>query len=63
MPTYFISSEAIALSALRAELGIGLRDAASKLGIRAVDLAGLEHGRLVPEDSNLWETMIRALRS
>jgi len=59
MPLYDVSPEAHALSALRKEIGLGLRDAASKLGIRAIELSELERGRLVPEN---WSKILETLK-
>jgi hypothetical protein len=61
MPRYYLAREAQAFAALRKRLGLGLRDAAVKLGIRAVELSGLEHGRLVPEDPSAWAELARKL--
>lgn len=49
--------------ALRKELGLGLRDAASRMGIRAAELSGLERGSLVPEHrATGWPELEAALR-
>lgn len=44
VPVYTICYEARAFYELRRSSGLGLRDAASALGIRAIELSGLEHG-------------------
>jgi len=63
MPVYVVSDEARGLLELRKQLGIGLRDAASKLGLRAVDLSALERGQLVPEGGIAdWVKMAEALK-
>lgn len=62
-PSYDVRPEAHALAALRKEAGLGLHDAASKLGMRAVELSGLEHGRLVPEDRGEWARLTAALKA
>jgi len=61
-PLYDVCPGARAISATRKEAGLGLRDAAIKFGIRAVELSGLESGRLVPEDPNEWATMTDKIR-
>ncbi len=48
VPSYNISVEARGLSELRKQLGLSLRDAASKVGVSAVEFAKLERGQLVP---------------
>lgn len=60
MPLYDVSPEARELSALRKRIGLGLRDAACKLGLRAIDLSELERGRLVPEN---WTKILETLKS
>lgn len=62
-PVYTLSRQATDLATYRKELGLGLRDAANRIGIRAVELSGLEHGRLVPEDPSDWERMMGALET
>lgn len=62
-PVYNVSEEARQLSVLRRERGIGLRDAAAALGIRAVELSGLEHGRLAPEEPGDWQQMASKVKS
>ena len=60
-PVFIIGSQAQGLTRRRKELGLGLRDAAARLGMRAVELSGLEHGRLVPVDREEWARMIEQL--
>lgn len=60
-PVYPVSARAGALRVLRRTKGLGLRDAASLLGIRAVELSGLERGRLVPEDEGEWMNMLETI--
>lgn len=60
-PSFALASEARALAERRLELGLGLRDAAIRLGIRAIELSGLEHGRLVPENPGDWAAAINRL--
>ena len=49
--------------ALRKELGLGLRDAAIRMGIRAAELSGIERGSLVPEHrATGWSELEAALR-
>lgn len=62
MPSYDVRPEARALSALRKDAGLGLHAAAGRIGIRAVELSGLEHGRLVPEDTGEWAKMAAKLK-
>lgn len=57
-----VSPSAEKLAAKRKELGVGLRDAASRLRLRAVELSGLEHGRLVPADPADWTTLLAMLQ-
>ena len=57
-PIYNVSAPAGALRTARRVAGLGLRDAASMIGVRAVELGGLERGRLVPEDPLDWAEMI-----
>lgn len=57
-PVYNVSAPAGALRTARKVAGLGLRDAASVIGIRAVELGGLERGRLVPEDPLDWAEII-----
>ena len=60
-PVYPSSTRAGALRTLRKVARLGLRDAASMLGVRAVELSGLERGRLVPEDESEWLKMFEKL--
>lgn len=60
-PVYEKGSNAAALRLLRTHAKLGLRDAASALGISAVELSGLERGRLVPEDKNDWLKMLETM--
>lgn len=60
-PMYRLSQGAHDLAALRKKLGVGLRDAAIRIGVRAVELSGLEHGRLEPEDPDGWSKILEAL--
>jgi hypothetical protein len=53
-PVFDLSPRAEKLHALRLGLGLGLRDAASQMGIRAVELSGLERGRMVPSRAADW---------
>jgi hypothetical protein len=62
-PVYNVSAPARELARLRSERGIGLRDAAAALGIRAVELSGLERGRFEPEDSGDWALMTSRLKA
>lgn len=61
-PVYVVSVEAKGLLELRKQFGLGLRDAAGKIGIKAVELSGLEQGRLVPEGAADWMKMAEVLR-
>ncbi len=61
VPVYHVSLEACLLVELRKARGLGLHVAANKLGIRAVELSGLEHGRLVPEEPSAWKRMIEKI--
>lgn len=58
VPCYSRCPEARDLYDLRRDRGIGLRDAASKIGIRAVELSGLERGSLVPENRDDWARIL-----
>jgi len=60
-PVYRVSARAGALRTLRQGAGLGLRDAASEMGVSAVELSGLERGRLLPEDENEWLKMLGTL--
>jgi hypothetical protein len=60
-PVYRVSARAGALRTLRQGARLGLRDAASELGVSAVELSGLERGRLVPEDEKEWPKMMETL--
>ena len=60
-PQYWVSQAALDLADYRKELGLGLSVAANKIGIRAVELSGLEHGRYVPEEPGAWAKMMEAL--
>lgn len=63
LPVYERSRGAERIVALRKELGLGLRDAASRMGIRAAELSGLERGSLVPEHrATGWPELEAALR-
>ncbi len=62
VPSYRISVEARGLAELRKQLGLGLRDAAIKIGIKAIELSGLERGQLVPSDEKDWFEMAKALK-
>ena len=60
-PIYTVPEEARELFRFRKEKGIGLGVAAGKLGIRVVELSGLERGRYVPEDPSDWARMKETL--
>jgi hypothetical protein len=60
-PPALVTSEAREFAALRRQHGIGLRDAAIKLEIRALEVSGLERGRLVPKDPGEWRSMMAVL--
>lgn len=60
-PVYPASAHAGALHTLRRVAGLGLRDAASVLGLRAVELSALERGRVTPEDESEWVRMMETL--
>lgn len=63
LPVYERSRGAVKILALRKTLGLGLRDAASRMGIRAAELSGLERGSLVPEHrATGWSELEAALR-
>ena len=63
VPVYERSRGAERIVALRKEIGLGLRDAASRMGIRAAELSGLERGSLVPEHrATGWSEIEAALR-
>jgi hypothetical protein len=61
-PVYLVSAPAVELRALRLSRRMGLTDAARKLGIRALELAGLERGHLEPEELSEWSNMTRRLK-
>jgi hypothetical protein len=62
-PVFNVSIEARGLLELRKQLGLGLSEAANKIGIRAVELSELEHGKLVPEGGRKdWINMAEALK-
>lgn len=56
-PLYELTAGCVELRRARSDYGIALRKAAEILGITAADLTGLETGRLVPEDEEVWERM------
>lgn len=60
-PVYAVCAEARALSSSRRQLGLGLHEAAIKLGVRAIEVSELERGWLVPEDANDWSKMLEAM--
>lgn len=60
-PIYTIGSCARILTMQRKHLGLGLREAALRLQISAVELSGLERGHLVPERGSDWDTLLRGL--
>lgn len=57
-PVYKIGPEAERLIEIRRGRNIALRDMASRLGFRAVELSALENGRLVPEDPKHWRRIL-----
>lgn len=62
LDTYPPSPRGERLRALRVELGLGLREAARALGVKASELSGLEFGRARLADEAEWdraEAMIR----
>jgi len=62
-PVYARTPEAERLHAARVARGFGLRDAALALGLRPIELSGLEHGRLVPASTEDWTLLERALQN
>lgn len=62
-PIFDHSPQAERLHAARVARGFGLRDAALALGLRAVELSGLENGRLVPESPSDWTLLEAALQN
>jgi hypothetical protein len=61
-PLYDVVPEASAFRALRVKSRIGLSVAANRIGIRAIELADLERGKLVPADSKRWGQMMVAIQ-
>ena len=59
-PVYAISAMATELRERRVRGAVSLRDAASRAGIRAIEWAGIERGRLVPESSADWDVLRKA---
>jgi len=57
-PVYTIGPEAERLNQIRRGRNMPLRDMASRLGFRAVELSALENGRLVPEDPKAWQRIL-----
>lgn len=60
-PTY-PNQGGVALRAARVAADLVLREAARLLGLRAVELSGLEVGRLAPDDPAAWGEWMRMLR-
>lgn len=61
-PVYDIGPSARRLRGLRVERGLGLRDAAGRLGLRAVELSQLERGVVVPSNPSDWTVLLGRLQ-
>jgi len=59
LPVYPAHPKGEALAATRKALGLGLRDAADRLGLRPSQVSGLEHGSLRVVD---WDEAFARLR-
>ena len=57
MPVYERSAMAEDLRERRVKAGVSLRDAASRAGVRAAELSGVEQGRLLPASMEMWERL------
>jgi hypothetical protein len=62
LPVYPPSPRGEALRALRVDLRIGLREAATAMGLSAVELGEIERGVSVPEEEASWAWLEAALR-
>jgi hypothetical protein len=60
VPAYPPSPNGDRLRARRVELGLGLRDAATRLGLAPVELSGLERGSYTTDD---WDAAFAALEA
>jgi hypothetical protein len=57
LPVHPVTLDHERFAEARRAAGLSIRDAALKLGIRAVHVSGLEHGRCAPEDGD-WDALI-----
>ena len=62
-PIYSTTPESDALWALRRKLKLSLGEVASRIGVGAIEVSGLERGRLAPEEWGDWTKMIDKIQA